>query len=207
MEKDLALLEKLSVELVFTPGTEDLYPKGYQTWISVEDVAAPLEGAIRPGHFRGVATIVAKLFNSFQPDRAYFGQKDAQQAAVIRRMAADLNFPVEIVVCPTVRESDGLAVSSRNVYLNSRERAAATVLYRALNSAKTRYEAGELGGERLRQTMQSIVDSEPLADAEYVSVADPDTLKEVDVIDPDCHALLSLAIRIGKTRLIDNILL
>ena len=207
IENDLALLERLGVTLVFTPGTDRMYPSGYQTWITVENVTAPLEGEWRPGHFRGVVTVVAKLFNAFQPDRAYFGQKDAQQAVVIRRMVKDLNFPVEIVVCPTVRESDGLALSSRNAYLDPEERKAATVLYRALVSAKNSYEKGEKDGAALRSVMQSVIESEPLAVAEYISAADPETLLELQQIVPENGALISMAVRIGKTRLIDNLLL
>jgi pantoate--beta-alanine ligase len=152
-----------------------------------------------------VATIVAKLLNSFAPDRAYFGQKDAQQAAVLKRMVRDLNFPVDIVVCPTVREPDGLALSSRNVYLNSEERRAATVLYRALSAAKSRYDSGERDAGMLRATMQSVLDAEPMADTQYVSASDPETLCELQKIDKS--VLLSLAVHIGKTRLIDNFLI
>jgi pantoate--beta-alanine ligase len=207
IENDLALLERLGVALVFTPATDRMYPSGYQTWITVENITVPLEGAWRPGHFRGVVTVVAKLFNAFQPDRAYFGQKDAQQAVVIRRMVKDLNFPLEIVVCPTVRESDGLALSSRNTYLGPEERKAATVLYRALVSAKNSYEKGEKDGAVLRSVMQSVIESEPLAVAEYVSAADPETLLELRQIVSENGVLLSMAVRIGKTRLIDNLLL
>jgi pantoate--beta-alanine ligase len=207
IEDDLALLEELGAALVFTPAADSMYPSGYQTWIKVENVTAPLEGAARPGHFRGVVTVVAKLFNAFQPDRAYFGQKDAQQAVVIRRMVKDLNFPVAIVVCPTVRESDGLALSSRNAYLGPEERKAATVLYRALVSAKNSYEKGEQDGAVLRSVMQSVIESEPLAAAEYISAADPETLLELQQIVPENGALLSMAVRIGETRLIDNLLL
>ena len=207
IQKDLELLEGMGIALVFTPWADGMYPPGYQTWISVEDVTAPLEGERRPGHFRGVATIVAKLFNAFQPDRAYFGQKDAQQAVVIRRMIKDLNFPVEPVICPTVRETDGLALSSRNAYLNPEERKAATVLYRALVSAKNSYENGEREGNVLRAVMQSAIDSEPLAEAEYVSAADPETLRELKTIKSVSGVLISMAVRIGKTRLIDNMLL
>lgn len=204
IEQDLALLEKLGVDLVWTPRSEALYPPGYQTWIEVGEVAAPLEGKCRPGHFRGVATVVAKLFNCFIPDRAYFGQKDAQQVAVLRRMAHDLDFPVDIVVCPTVREPDGLALSSRNAYLSPEERKAATVLYRALAAAKERYDQGERDAEVLRTAMRSVVRSEPLAYEQYVSAADPDTLCELQAVNRS--VLLSLAVRIGKARLIDNLL-
>jgi pantoate--beta-alanine ligase len=207
IQPDLALLESLGVELVWMPKAESMYPPGFQTWIAVEEIGAPLEGKCRPGHFRGVATIVAKLFNAFMPDKAYFGQKDAQQVAVIKRMVQDLNFPVELVVCPTVREPDGLALSSRNAYLSPAERLAAAVLYRALLSAKSRYDGGEREAEALRSIMRSVVRSEPLAYEQYVSAADPETLCELQKIDKDTNVLLSLAVRIGKARLIDNILI
>ena len=205
LDKDLQLLEQLGVDVVWTPARESMYPAGFQTWITVEEVGDPLEGECRPGHFRGVATVVAKLFNAFMPDRAYFGQKDAQQLAVLRRMSQDLDFPVEIVACPTVREQDGLAMSSRNAYLSSAERQSATVLYRALLEAKRKYEAGERDAETLRAVMRSVVRSEPLAYEQYVSAADPETFCELQKIDGS--VLLSLAVRIGKARLIDNILL
>ncbi len=204
LQKDLDLLQSLGVDLVYVPAADSVYPAGYQTWIEVTDLSAPLEGRCRPGHFRGVATIVAKLFNSFQPDKAYFGQKDAQQVAVLKRMVRDLDFPVEIVVCPTVREPDGLALSSRNSYLNAEERRAATVLYRALTEAKNCYENGERNADRLRDRMRAVIRSEPLAEEQYVSVSDPETLREIDVMERD--ALFSMAVRIGNTRLIDNLL-
>lgn len=205
LERDLRLLEPLGVDLVFVPSVEEMYPPGFQTWVIVEEVSQPLEGASRPGHFRGVATVVTKLFHIVQPDRAYFGQKDAQQVVVIRRMVQDLNIPVEIVVCPTVREPDGLAMSSRNTYLNPEERRAATVLFRALQAAKARYEQGERDAERLREAMREVIQAEPLARLDYVSVADPETLRELSQVED--RALLSLAVYIGKTRLIDNLLL
>jgi pantoate--beta-alanine ligase len=182
-----------------------MYPPGFQTWVEVEAMTRPLEGAMRPGHFRGVTTIVAKLFNGVQPHKAYFGQKDAQQAAVIRQMVRDLNFPTEIVVCPTTREPDGLAMSSRNVYLDEGQRKAATVLYRSLSAAKDLYEEGERNGEKLRQTMKEVLALEPLAEPQYVSCADYETLEELDEIKG--KALLSMAVFIGKTRLIDNFVL
>lgn len=203
--RDLTLLEKEGVDLVWTPTPEIVYPPGYQTFVTVEDVNQLLEGARRPGHFRGVATVVAKLFNAFTPDKAYFGQKDAQQVVVIRRMAKDLNFPVEIVVCPIFREADGLAMSSRNVYLNTEERRAATVLYRALVAAKNLYDAGERDADKLRAAMSEAIAAEPLARADYVSAADPETLVELSRVERD--VLLSMAVRIGTTRLIDNFLL
>jgi pantoate--beta-alanine ligase len=205
LERDLGLLVALGVALVFAPAPEELYPSGFATTIDAGPVAAPLEGAARPGHFRGVATVVAKLFNIVQPDRAYFGQKDAQQVAVIRRMTRDLDLPVRIVVCPTVREPDGLALSSRNVYLQGPERAAAPVLYRALGAARDDYAAGTRDAEALRARLRAVFAAEPLARPEYVSVADPETLAELDTVGPG-GALLSLAVRIGATRLIDNLL-
>jgi pantoate--beta-alanine ligase len=207
LERDLALLEPLGVDLVWAPPPEEVYPPGFQTWVHVEEVSAPLEGKHRPGHFRGVATVVAKLFNAFRPDRAYFGQKDAQQVVVLRQMVRDLNFPLEIRVCPTVREPDGLALSSRNVYLNPAERQAATVLYRALTAAQQAFRAGEREADLLRAVLSSTLAGEPLAREEYVSVADPETLAELEQVDPVRGALLSMAVRVGKTRLIDNILL
>jgi len=205
LDRDLRLLESLGVDVVWAPTLEVVYPTGFQTWVTVEQVAAPLEGRHRPGHFRGVATVVAKLFNAFTPDKAYFGQKDAQQVVIIKRMAQDLNFPLEVVVASTVREADGLALSSRNVYLNPEERQAATVLYRALSAAKARYDAGERDAEMLRAVMSATLAAEPLAREEYVSAADPDTLAELERVEQG--VLLSLAVRIGKTRLIDNFLL
>jgi pantoate--beta-alanine ligase len=205
LERDLRLLAPLEVDLVWTPTVDEMYPPGYQTWVTVEEVTRPLEGAMRPGHFRGVTTIVSKLFNAVQPQRAYFGQKDAQQAAVIRQMTRDLNYPIEIVVCPTVREADGLAMSSRNVYLSPTERQAATVLYRALRAAEQAYQAGERNAERLRAVMRQVLESEPLARVQYVSCADFDTLQELDEVRG--KALLSMAVFIGNTRLIDNIVL
>lgn len=205
MERDLRLLEPLGVDLTWIPTPEAMYPQGYQTWVQVEGLTEPLEGAMRPGHFRGVTTVVAKLFNGVQPAKAYFGQKDAQQVAVIRRMARDLNFPLEVVVCPTVREPDGLAMSSRNAYLDPGQRKAATVLSRALTTAKDAYEAGERDAEKLRILMRETIDEEPLARVQYVSCADYDTLQELDTITG--KALLSMAVFVGKTRLIDNTVL
>jgi pantoate--beta-alanine ligase len=206
LARDLRLLEAAGVDAVFTPAVEELYPAGFQSAVEVTDVTHMLEGAVRPGHFRGVATVVAKLFNIVQPQRAYFGQKDAQQAVVVRRMARDLDFPLEIVVCPTQREPDGLAMSSRNVYLQGPERPAATVLYRALSAARAAYDAGERDGEALRARMRALLDAEPLAVPDYVSVADRETLAELERVGAG-GALLSLAVRIGKTRLIDNFII
>ncbi len=205
MERDLRLLEPLGVNLVWMPTPEIMYPDGYQTWVQVEALTKPLEGARRPGHFRGVTTVVTKLFNGVLPAKAYFGQKDAQQAAVIRRMVRDLNFPLEVVVCPIVREPDGLAMSSRNAYLNPEQRQAATVLYRALSAARDAYEAGERDAEKLRALMRETIATEPLAEIQYVSCADYDTLEELDQVAG--KALLSMAVFVGKTRLIDNFVL
>jgi pantoate--beta-alanine ligase len=205
LDRDLGLMEPLGVDLVWMPTAEIMYPKGYQTWVEVETVTRPLEGARRPGHFRGVTTVVAKLFNGVQPQRAYFGQKDAQQAAVIRQMTRDLNFPIEIVVCPIVREPDGLAMSSRNVYLDAEERKAATVLYRSLNAAKNVYQNGERDAKELRRIMREVIATEPLAQMQYVSCADYDTLEELETVTG--KTLLSMAVFLGKTRLIDNIVL
>lgn len=202
---DLHLLEKQGVDLVWMPTPEIMYPVGYQTWVTVEEVTLPLEGAFRPGHFRGVTTVVAKLFNAVQPQKAYFGQKDAQQAVVISQMVKDLDFPLEIVVCPIVREPDGLAMSSRNVYLSPAERQAALVLYHALMAAKSAYDAGERGADKLRQILSDTIQDEPLARLQYVSCADPVNLQESH--GSIQHALLSMAVLVGRTRLIDNILL
>ena len=204
LQRDLDLLRAEGVDLVWTPSDTVMYPPGYQTWVQVEDVTKPLEGALRPGHFRGVATVVAKLFNAVQPQKAYFGQKDAQQAVVIRTMARDLDFPIDVVVCPIVREPDGLAMSSRNVYLNPEERQAAVVLSKGLFNAKKRFEAGERDASHLREVVLETLAAEPLAKVQYVSCAHPETLQELDGhVD---HALISLAVYIGKTRLIDNVL-
>src|SRR5687768_214372 len=205
LDRDLNLIQPLGVDLVWMPTAEMMYPDGYQTWVEVDAMTRPLEGAMRPGHFRGVTTVVAKLFNGVQPHKAYFGQKDAQQAAVIRQMTRDLNFPVEIVVCPIIREPDGLAMSSRNVYLDPEQLQAATVLYRSLGTAKEAYESGERDAETLRQVMKDVIASEPLAQVQYVSCADYDTLEELDTVKG--KALLSMAVFIGKTRLIDNFVL
>ncbi len=205
LDRDLALLEPLGVDVVWAPPAEEIYPPRFQTYITVEELARPLEGRARPHHFRGVATVVCKLFMIFQPQRAYFGQKDGQQVVVVRRMAQDLNLPLQIVVCPTVREFDGLAMSSRNKYLARDERRAASVLFRALQRAKQSYEAGQREADLLRAEMSRTLAMEPLATEEYVSVAQPETLEELPAVDQD--ALLSLAVRIGRTRLIDNFLL
>jgi len=204
-ERDLALLEKERTDIVFMPSDKEIYPEGYRSWVEVEKVTDRLEGSCRPGHFRGVATVVAKLFNIVEPTRAYFGQKDAQQALVIKKMVADLNMNLEVIVAATVRENDGLAMSSRNVYLNPQERQAATVLFKALTLAQNLWEKGESNAETIRQKMTSLISKEPLAKIEYVSIADAETLEELTEIDKP--ALASLAVRFGKTRLIDNTIL
>jgi pantoate--beta-alanine ligase len=204
VDRDLRLLEAEKVDLVFTPTPAEMYPPGYQTYVNVEEVAKPLEGASRPGHFRGVATVVTKLFNILQPTRAYFGQKDAQQVAVIKQMVADLNFNLEVIVCPTVREPDGLAMSSRNARLNRAERQAATVLYCALAAAEDAFESGERDADRLQSLMAATIAAEPLARLDYVSVAHPETLEELAQVKD--RVLLSMAVFIGEVRLIDNLI-
>jgi len=204
-ERDLALLETEGTDVVVMPGAEEMYPEGFGSWVEVERVTERLEGAYRTGHFRGVATVVAKLFNIVQPTRAYFGQKDAQQLIVIKKMVSDLNLDLEVVAVPTVRESDGLAMSSRNVRLDANERQAALVLWKALSLAQELWQEGERSAERLRREMTLLIDAEPLASIDYVSVADSDTLEELSRIEGS--ALVSMAVKIGKTRLIDNVML
>ena len=202
MDADLGRLDEAGVDVVFAPSAEEMYPDGFDTHVDVGRIAERLEGAARPGHFQGVATVVCKLLSIARPDRAYFGSKDAQQGLVIQRLNADLDLGVEIVMCPTIREPDGLALSSRNAYLDADERMAATVLYRALSTAQS------MGGgpaEAVRSAMLDVLEAEPLASVEYVSVADADTLEELTTVDGP--ALVSLAARIGSTRLIDNIVI
>jgi len=202
LNQDLALLREEGVDVVFVPPDAEMYPLEFSSWVDVEKVTERLEGASRLGHFRGVATVVAKLFNIIQPSRAYFGQKDAQQVVVIKRMVADLNMNLEVVVVPTVRESDGLAMSSRNVYLGPEERQAATILFKALTLAQQLGQGGEKDAEKIRRQMTAVIQKEPLAQIDYVSIADAETLEELSSIDRP--AVASLAVRIGKTRLIDN---
>ena len=204
-DRDLALLEKERTDLVLMPPVEEMYPPGASTWVDVENVTKTLEGAARPGHFRGVATVVAKLFNIVEPTRAYFGQKDAQQVVVIRKMVTDLNMNLEVVVVPTQREPDGLAMSSRNVYLNPQERQAAVVLWRSMNLAQGLWQKGERDAEKMRNEMVALIKKEPLARIDYVSIADPRTLEELSQIKGP--ALVSMAVYFGKTRLIDNMTL
>ena len=205
LERDLKMLDAEGVDIVWTPTSEVMYPAGYQTWVEVENLTKPLEGSMRPGHFRGVTTVVSKLFNATRPDKAYFGQKDAQQAAVIRQMTQDLSYPIEIVICPILREGDGLAMSSRNSYLSPEERQSATVLYRALSAAKTAFTDGEKNAEKLRQIVKEVVATEPQARLQYISCADFQTLAELEMVET--RALLSMAVFMGKTRLIDNFVL
>jgi len=202
LDRDLALLEKEGVDLVWMPSQDTVYPPGYETFVEVTEVTRVLEGAARPGFFRGVATVVAKLFNVFQPQRTYFGQKDAQQAVVIKRMVQDLNFNIEVIICPTVREPDGLAMSSRNANLSPAARKQATCLYRALCTAQKLFENGERDAGKLRAAMTAIIDTTDMARLNYVSVANPDTLEELTQIQN--HALLSLAVFFDPVRLIDN---
>ena len=203
MERDLALLEQERADMVFAPSVEEMYPAGYSTYVDVEGMTSRLEGGQRPEHFRGVATVVTKLFTIVRPDRSYFGQKDGQQLVVVRRLARDLNLCTEVVSVPTVREPDGLALSSRNAYLSEQEREAASVLSRALRRVEEVWRSGERDGEELRREMRGMVQAEPLAELDYVSVADVVTLEELSTVDR--RAMASLAVRIGRARLIDNV--
>ncbi|MDP7415474.1 MAG: pantoate--beta-alanine ligase [Dehalococcoidales bacterium] len=204
-QRDLAMLAAEQNDVVFMPSVMEIYPSGFNSWVEVGQVTNRLEGASRPGHFRGVTTVVAKLFDIVQPTRAYFGQKDAQQTIVVKKMVADLAMDLEIVTVPTVREPDGLAVSSRNAYLNLEERPAATVLYRALCLARQLWLQGEKDAGNIRRQMTALIQKESRATTDYVSMADPETLEEFDTVKPP--ALASLAVQIGKTRLIDNVVL
>lgn len=200
--RDLAICARAGADLVWAPSVDDVYGPGFDTMVSVGRIAGPLEGAARPGHFAGVATVVAVLLGLVRPDRAYFGAKDAQQLRVIRRMALDLGLG-EVIACPTVREADGLAMSSRNVHLAPADRAAAGVLFRALQAGRERWLAGEQDATAIRTTVQAVLATEPRAAVEYVSVADGETLAELETVEGP--ALLSLAARFGTTRLIDNV--
>jgi len=202
---DLEMLQNEGVDLVWLPNDETMYPEGYQTYVEVTEITKPLEGAKRPTHFKGVTTIVSKLFNAVTPQKAYFGQKDAQQAAVLKQMTKDLSYPIEIVVVPTMREESGLAMSSRNKYLNEDERKAADVLSRSLRMVEEAFKTGERSGEAIRKIMTDEIGAEPLAELEYVSCSDMKTLRELGEIEE--QALCSMAVRIGETRLIDNIVI
>ncbi|NTV36236.1 MAG: pantoate--beta-alanine ligase [Anaerolineaceae bacterium] len=205
LEKDFSLLNTVKCDLVYVPTAEQMYPQDFQTWVSVDTVTQKLEGALRPGHFRGVSTVVLKLFNLIQPQKAFFGQKDAQQVIVIKQMVKDLNVPVEVVVCPICRELDGLAMSSRNVYLNPDERKAAPILQKALQKARFAFESGERSAEKLKEIVLAEISTESIPNVQYVSVADRDTLEELTQVEHG--ALISLAAYFGKTRLIDNLLI
>ena len=204
-EDDTAQLERIGVDAVFIPSRGEMYPHGFSSRVEVDKLTKRLEGACRPGHFNGVTTVVAKLFNIIQPTRAYFGQKDAQQAAVIKKMVSDLNMDVRIMTLPIVREPDGLAMSSRNSYLNAKERQAALILCQALTLAKKLWQQGEKDAAKIRNEMIRLIRKEPLAAIDYVSIADAETLDELEGIRPP--ALVSLAVKIGETRLIDNVIL
>ena len=203
IDRDLKLLEEERTNLVWMPSTGDMYPEGYQTWVEVNELTGFLEGHFRPTHFRGVTTVVAKLFNVLQPERAYFGQKDAQQAAVIKQMVRDLNYPIEIVICPIIRENDGLAMSSRNSYLTDTERKAALCLSRGLNAAQMAYLEGENDADHLRNIIQVEIEQEKITRVQYISCAHPETMEELNGNVVSC--LLSLSVFVGNTRLIDNI--
>ena len=210
MARDLALLEEQGTDLVFAPPPEEVYPAGFDTWVEPGAVAEGQEGAARPGHFRGVATVVAKLFNVVRPDRAYFGQKDGQQVAVIRRMAQDLDMGVEVVTMPTIREPDGLAMSSRNAYLTADERAAAPVIYRALCAAERLWASGERDAGRLRAAALEVLSAEPLVEeVDYVSVVDADSMAVVESAPTtgERWVMVAVAARVGAVRLIDNVVL
>ena len=204
-ERDRALLEKEAVDIVFAPQPEEMYPKGAVTYVTVEGLSEKLCGRSRPGHFRGVATVVAKLFHILEPDLAFFGQKDAAQATIIRRMVRDLNLPIEIVVCPIIREPDGLAMSSRNVYLRPEERKAAPVLNRSLTETKNRFDQGERNARKLIAAGKRVMAQESRVRLDYFEIVDPDTLDPV--LEVTRSALVAIAALVGNTRLIDNILL
>ncbi len=207
-ERDLELLAAQGADVVFAPPPSEIYPDGFDTWVEPGAAAQEMEGAVRPGHFRGVATVVAKLFTITRPDRAYFGQKDGQQAAVIRKMNADLNLGVAVVTMPTIREPDGLAMSSRNAYLTPEQRAAAPVVYRALRAAESRWQAGERDAGRLRSAALAVLEEERLVSAvDYVSVVDADTMAAVDAVGAGRRVMMAAAARLGSVRLIDNVVL
>ncbi len=205
LKRDLAMLEQEGTDIVFFPADKEMYPEGYDTWVTVDKLTKPLEGNFRPTHFRGVTTIVNKLFNIVQPDNAYFGQKDAQQALVIKKMAKELDMNLNVIVCPTVREPDGLAMSSRNVYLTPEQRKSAPALYKSLILAKDLFSHGERNTTNILEQMTAIIQKEPLANIDYISIADTETLEELHTIKKS--ALVSMAVRYGNTRLIDNLIL
>lgn len=204
---DTTKLSDYNVDYIFAPPAEEMYPKNFATYVNVEGLSETMEGAARPGHFRGVATVLTVLFNTVRPDFAFFGQKDAQQTLVVRRLARDLAFDTEVVVLPTVREQSGLALSSRNAFLSDEQRSAAGVLYRALSQAKEVYMEGERNPKRMAEVVRSQVEAEPLARLEYVGVVDAETMEKFDRIPEDRPVLIALAARVGKTRLIDNVVI
>lgn len=206
LTKDTALLTDYNVDYIFAPSAEEVYPKDFSTYVNVGGLSKPLEGATRPGHFRGVATVVAILLNTVHPDFAFFGQKDAQQAVIIKRMVKDLAFDTEIVILPTVREDSGLAISSRNLYLNAEEQQSASVIHRGLKSAKELFKKGERHGAKLEEIVRTTIETEPRVRVDYVSVVDADTLEHLDKLD-ERPVLIAVAAYVGKTRLIDNIVL
>ena len=205
MDGDLAKLEEAGVDLVFAPAPQEVYPAEFDTRVDVGEIAAKLEGASRPDHFRGVATVVCKLLTIVRPDKVYFGQKDAQQCLVIKRLNADLNLGAEVVVIPTIRDSDGLALSSRNAYLRDGDRESALTLSRSLNLAREMHQSEILNAKKISTQMRNLIESEPRTSVDYISISDAETLDELDIIDRP--ALVSLAVRIGDVRLIDNTLL
>jgi len=205
LPRDLAMLEKEGADVVFFPADKEMYPAGYDTWVTVDNLTKPLEGDYRPTHFRGVTTVVAKLFNIVHPTNAYFGQKDAQQVLVVKKMAADLNMNLKVIVCPTIREPDGLAMSSRNVYLTPEQRKTAPVLNRSLLLAKDLFTGGERDAAVILKKMTDLIQKEPLANIDYISISNTETLAELKIINKS--ALVSMAVRFGNTRLIDNIIL
>jgi pantoate--beta-alanine ligase len=204
---DTTKLADYNVDYIFAPPAEEIYPRGFSTYVTVEGLSDPMEGAARPGHFRGVATVLTVLFNAVRPDFAFFGQKDAQQTLVVRRLVRDLAFDIEVVVLPTVREQSGLALSSRNAYLTDEQHRAASVLYRALAQAKEVYMEGERNSKRVAEVVRARVESEPLARLEYVGVVDADSMEKFDRIPEDRPVLIALAAHVGRTRLIDNIVI
>jgi pantoate--beta-alanine ligase len=205
LESDSKLASQVGVDVIFAPTVNDMYPNGYATFVNVERITEKLCGASRPGHFRGVTTVVAKLFNIIRPHKAYFGQKDAQQCVVIKRMAEDLNFGIDILIMPTIRETDGLAMSSRNKYLNDQERQSALVLSKSLSMAKDMIKSGQTNAVDILQNMKKMIDAEPLAKIDYISIVDGETLD--DLIEIKANTLIALAVFIGKTRLIDNVII
>lgn len=206
LTKDTAVLTDYNVDYIFAPPPEEIYPRGFSTYVSVEGLSEQMEGVARPGHFRGVATVVSILLNVVRPDFAFFGQKDAQQAVIIKRLVRDLAFDAEIIVLPTVREDSGLAMSSRNLYLNSEDQQAATVIHRALAKAKEAFKEGERSGNRLVELVKATIESEARARIDYVNLSDAETLEKVDKIE-DQPVLIAVAVYFGKTRLIDNTIL